>query len=265
MDIPVLSDCLLELDKQIARLTFNRHDVRNALTGTAITDDIVKTVNWINKKQDIAVLIITGEGSAFSAGGNIKDMAQRSGDFSGDVAELAYRYRLGIQRIPLALHQCEVPVIAAVNGPAIGAGFDVANMCDLRIASTKAKFGETFANLGLIPGDGGAWFMQRNIGYQQAAALTFTGRVIDADEALKLGVVLEVVEPELLQQHCLTLATEMASKPTASLRLTKRLMKIAQRTQLPDFLDICAVFQGMCHNNPEHLTAVNQMLDKLAK
>ena len=178
---------------------------------------------------------------------------------------LENKYREGIQRIPLALHKCEVPVIAAVNGPAIGAGFDVANMCDIRLASSKAKFGETFVNLGIIPGDGGAWFMQRLIGYQKAAELTFTGRVINADEAKELGIVLSVSEPNDLMAKTLELATEIASKPTASLRLTKRLMKMAQRTELPDFLDVCAVFQGMCHNNPEHLDAVNVMLEKLAK
>lgn len=265
MNLPLLSDCLLTLENNIATLTFNRHDVRNALTSTLIADDIVDTVNWVNKNKKIAVLVITGAGSAFSSGGNIKDMADRVGDFSGDVQALENKYREGIQRIPLALHKCEVPVIAAVNGPAIGAGFDVANMCDIRIASTKAKFGETFANLGLIPGDGGAWFMQRLIGYQKAAELTFTGRVIDAQEAKSSGVVLEVVEPEELTFYVSDLANEMAAKPTASLRLTKRLMKMAQRTDLPDFLDVCAVYQGMCHNNPEHLDAVQTMLEKLSK
>lgn len=265
MEIPQLTDCILAVNERVATLTFNRHDVRNALTSTAIADDIVSTVEWINRTPDIAVLIITGDGSAFSSGGNIKDMAERSGDFAGDVQELENRYRQGIQRIPLALHKLEVPVIAAVNGPAIGAGFDIANMCDIRIASSKAKFGETFVNLGIIPGDGGAWFMQRLIGYQKAAELTFTGKVIDAEEAKKIGVVLDVVAPEDLLAHVNKLANEMAAKPVASLRLTKRLMKLAQRTELPDFLDICAVFQGMCHNNPEHLTAVNAMLEKLAK
>lgn len=265
MQLPQLTDCTLELNKNVLTLTFVRHDVRNALTGTAITDDIVATTEWINRTPEIAVLIITGEGSAFSSGGNIKDMAVRGADFAGDVQELENYYRQGIQRIPLALHKLEVPVIAAVNGPAIGAGFDIANMCDIRIASTKAKFGETFVNLGLIPGDGGAWFMQRLIGYQKAAELTFTGKVIDAEEAKNIGVVLDVVEPDNLMIKVNELAHEIGRKPVASLRLTKRLMKLAQRTELPDFLDICAVFQGMCHNNPEHLTAVNTMLEKLAK
>lgn len=258
--LPLVKDSLLSLENNILTLTFNRHDVRNALT-----DDIVLTVDWANNCHDVSVLLITAAGSAFSSGGNVKDMADRTGDFAGDVAELEERYRRGIQRIPLALSRAEMPVIAAINGPAIGAGFDLANMCDLRIASSKAKFGETFVNLGIIPGDGGAWFMQRLIGYQRAAELTFTGRVITADEAKSLGIVLDVVEPEQLMIRANELAAEIASKPAASLRLTKRLMKLAQRTQLPDFLDICAAYQGMCHNNPQHADAVTKLLDKLAK
>src|SRR5690606_28518050 len=169
-------------------------------------------------------------------------------DFAGDVAECADRYRRGIQRIPLALHAVEVPVIAAVNGPAIGAGFDLANMADIRIASDKAKFGETFLNLGIIPGDGGAWFMQRLIGYQQAFELTLSGRVVDAHEALKLGIVLEVVEHDNLMQRALEMARRFAAQPPKAVRMTKRLMKMAQRMELKDFLDLCATFQGMCHN-----------------
>ncbi|WP_286269781.1 enoyl-CoA hydratase-related protein [Thalassotalea hakodatensis] len=265
MQQPELVDCQLMVADNIATLMFTRHDVRNALTGTAIADDIVAVVNWVNCQSSIAVLILTGEGSAFSAGGNIKDMADRAGDFAGDVETLEQRYRQGIQRIPKALYRCEVPVIAAVNGPAIGAGFDIANMCDIRIASEKAKFGETFINLGIIPGDGGAWFMQRLIGYQQAAHLTFTGKVINAEEAKELGVVLSVVPEQQLQATAFSLAKEMADKPTHALRMSKRLMQMAQRTELNDFLDICATFQGICHNNPEHINAVKTLMDKLAK
>ncbi len=152
--LPELTDATLTLENRVATLTLNRHDVRNALTGTALVDDIVATAAWVNRCQEVSVLVITGAGSAFCAGGNVKDMAERGGDFAGDVAEVAERYRQGIQRMPLALNQVEVPIIAAVNGAAIGAGFDLANMADLRIASRKASFGETFLNLGIIPGDG---------------------------------------------------------------------------------------------------------------
>jgi len=263
--LPELTDATLTLENRVATLTLNRHDVRNALTGTALVDDIVATAAWVNRCQDVSVLVITGTGSAFCAGGNVKDMAERSGDFAGDVAEVAERYRQGIQRMPLALNQVEVPIIAAVNGAAIGAGFDLANMADLRIASRKASFGETFLNLGIIPGDGGAWFMQRQIGYQRAFELTLSGRVISADEALAYGVVLEVVEPEQLMEAALAHANRIAAQPPKATRLTKRLMKMAPDMELKPFLDVCAVFQGMCHNEPEHLEAVERLLARMKR
>lgn len=260
MKLPLLKDALLQVEQRVATLTLNRHDVRNALTGTALIDDIVNVATWVNGCEEVSVLVVTGAGSAFSSGGNVKDMAERGGDFAGDVATVATRYRQGIQRIPLALQQVEVPIIAAVNGPAIGAGFDLANMADIRLASTRAKFGETFLNLGIIPGDGGAWFMQRLIGYQRAFELTLSGRIIDAAEAQALGLVLDVVAPDQLLAHTMEYASRFAQQPPHALRLTKRMMKMAQRMELQDFLDLSAVFQGMCHNEPEHLEAVNRFL-----
>ncbi|MAZ87041.1 MAG: enoyl-CoA hydratase [Cellvibrionaceae bacterium] len=260
MNQPTLKDSRLDIDGRVATLTFIRNDVRNALTGTELVDEIIAVADWVNSNKDISALVITGEGAAFSAGGNVKDMANREGDFAGDVEAQAELYRQGIQRMPLAVQGIEVPVIAAVNGAAIGAGFDLANMCDVRLASSKAKFGETFINLGIIPGDGGAWFMQRLIGYQRAAELTMTGRVIGAEEAKEYGILLEITEPEDLLGRAQALAQEMASKPPHAVRMTKRLLKMAQRQQLPDFLDLCAVFQGVCHNNPDHMVAVEKML-----
>ncbi len=262
---PQLLDATLDVENRVAVLTMNRHDLRNALTGSNLIEDIVATAGWVNHSDEVSVLVITGAGSAFSAGGNIRDMAERGGDFAGDVAEVEQRYRRGIQRIPLALQAVEVPVIAAVNGPAIGAGFDLANMADIRLASHPARFGETFLNLGIIPGDGGAWFMQRLIGYQRAFELTMTGRVIDAREALDLGIVMTITNPEELLPVTLELAGRIASQPPKAIRLTKRLMKSAQRMELKDFLDFCACFQGMCHNEPEHLTAVNTMLKSMER
>ena len=260
MNLPNLIDALLEVDGRVATLTLNRHDVRNALTGTNLIDDIVTVAEWVNRTDDVSVLILTAAGSAFCSGGNVKDMAERRGDFAGDAAEIANRYRRGIQRIPLALQPVEIPIIAAVNGPAMGAGFDLANMADIRLASSKATFGETFLNLGLIPGDGGAWFLQRLIGYQQAFALTLSGRIIDAAEAKAMGIVLEVVEPAQLMTRAGELAAGFARQPPKAVRLTKRLMKMAQRMELKDFLDLSASFQGLCHQEPEHLEAVRRLL-----
>lgn len=263
--LPELADATITLENRVATLTLNRHDVRNVLTGTQLVDDIVATAEWVNRCQEVSVLVITGAGSAFCAGGNVKDMADRGGDFAGDVAEVAERYRNGIQRMPLALDRVEVPIVAAVNGAAIGAGFDLANMADIRIASSRAKFGETFLNLGIIPGDGGAWFMQRQIGYQRAFELTLSGRIITAEEALSYGVVLEVVEPEALMTAAMAHASRIAAQPPKATRLTKRLMKMAPTMELKGFLDVCAVFQGMCHNEPEHLEAVERLLASMKK
>ena len=164
--------------------------------------------------------------------------------------------------MPLAMHLLEVPSIAAINGLAIGAGFDLALMCDIRIASDRATMAESFVNVGIIPGDGGAWFLQRLIGYQLAAELTFSGRVIKADEAKTLGIVLDVVSGAELAERANQLAASYAAKPPRTLRLAKRLMKSAQRMELRDFLDHCAVFQGICHSTADHLEAVSSMLER---
>jgi enoyl-CoA hydratase/carnithine racemase len=264
---PQLLDATLQLENRIALLTLNRDDVRNALTGTHLIDDILKAIQWVNESDDVSVLVITGAGKAFSAGGNIKEMLERDGEhcdgaFSGNVYEVQDKYRRGIQKIPLAVYNCEVPVIAAINGAAIGAGFDLTCMCDMRIGSTEAVLGETFVNLGIIPGDGGAWFLQRLIGYQKAADMTFTGRLVKADEAKTMGLLLDVVNPEELMPSAMKLAKQIAAKPPQATRLTKRLMKAAQRQELADFLDLCAVFQGMCHNTEDHLEAVSAFVEK---
>lgn len=260
--LPQLTDATLERKGRVAVLTLDRDDVRNALTGTALVDDLLQAVAWAESVAEISVLIITGAGAAFCAGGNIKEMADRTGIFAGSALAIQEQYRQGIQRLPRALHGADVVLIAAVNGPAVGAGFDLANMCDLRLAAEGARFGETFVNLGIIPGDGGAWFLQRLVGYQRAAELTLTGRLIDAREALDIGLLLEVTSAEQLLPRALELATQIAAKPPQALRLTKRLLRLAKRQELDEFLEQCAAFQGMAHQTDEHRAALQAFLDK---
>lgn len=262
MEKPVLKDAGLEIHDRVAVLTFKRDDVRNALTGTSLVEDILQTLAWVNSDENVSVLVMTGAGSAFSSGGNVREMSERGGIFGGSVQQIQDQYRRGIQRIPLAMEAAEVPLIAAINGPAIGAGFDLACMCDLRLASETAVMGETFVNLGIIPGDGGAWFLQRLIGYQRAAELTLTGRLVSAPEALALGILLEVTEPDRLLVRALELAAQIASKPPRAVRLTKRLLKYAQRGSISDFLDLSACFQGMAHHTDDHVEALNAFLEK---
>ena len=257
--LPQLKDAALSLEERVAVLTFKRDDVRNALTSTDLTSDIVAAIAWANANPDVSVMIMTGEGSAFSAGGNIKTMGERS---KAPPHELQQAYKRGIQRIPLAMQDAEIPVIAAVNGPAIGAGFDLANMCDLRIGSTNAQFGETFVNLGIIPGDGGAWFLQRLLGYQRAAELALTGRIVKAEEAKTLGILLEVTEPAALLSRAREIAGKIAAKPPIAVRYGKRLLKLAQQQPLAEHLDVCSSFQAMCHKTEDHQEALTAFFEK---
>jgi enoyl-CoA hydratase/carnithine racemase len=241
-------------------LTLERPDIRNAITDPPVIDEIVEALTLADRDEALKVLILTGRGSAFCAGGNIKQMAARQGMFEGSPDKIAQNYREGIQRIPLAFWRISVPVIAAVNGPAIGAGCDMACMCDIRIASEKAKFGETFAALGLIPGDGGAFFLPRTVGWAKAFEMACTATILDAQQALAAGLVSQVVPEEKLMEQCLETAGRIARHPRRTLRMTKELFKAARNSSLFEVLDLSAQFQGICHHLPEHHDALEKML-----
>src|ERR1035437_5228443 len=195
-----------ELEDGVAILTMDRPDQRNALTDYGQFQEFVDLCQKMNSDLSVRAVILTGRGSAFCAGGNIKDMQEKSGIFAGSIAELRENYRKGVQRIPLALYNLEIPTIAAVNGPAVGAGCDLACMCDMRIASEKAIFAESFVQLGIVPGDGGAWLLQRAVGLSKACEMTFTGDPINAQEALACGLVSRVVAPAALLDEARALA-----------------------------------------------------------
>ncbi|MCY1288232.1 Short-chain-enoyl-CoA hydratase [compost metagenome] len=176
--------------------------------------------------------------------------------------EIRQDYRCGIQRLPLALFNLEVPVIAAVNGAAMGAGLDLTCMCDIRIASERAQFAESFVKLGIIPGDGGAWLLPRVIGLSRAAEMTFTGQAIDAKTALEWNLVSRVVAPEALLPTAYELAGRIAANPPHAVRLAKRLMREAMHTRLDTLLELSAGFQALSHQTADHREAVQAFLDK---
>jgi enoyl-CoA hydratase/carnithine racemase len=247
---------LFERDGAIVTLTLNRPEERNALSTQAQWDELVDCCARVRTDESVKVLILTGAGTAFSAGGNVKDMRDKKGIAGGTPYAVSRGYQGGIQRIPLALHQLEVPTIAAVNGPAIGAGCDLACMCDIRIASDKAKFAESFVKLGIIPGDGGAWLLQRAIGYQRAAELSFTGDTIDAQAALTMGLVTRVVAPEALMPSARELAARIAANSGPALRMTKQLLRQAQTARLDETLQLSAALQALAHHTAEHDASV---------
>lgn len=261
-DLPVCRESEFSLRDGVATLRLCRDDVRNSLTGTALIDDIVAVCDWIGSNESVGAFVITGDGRAFSAGGNIKDMASRTGMFAGEPYEIQDAYRRGIQKMTLAMHKLEVPAIAAVNGAAVGAGLDLACMCDIRIGSESAKVAESFVNLGLVPGDGGAWFLPRIVGMQRAAELTFSGRTLSAQGALDIGLFLELCAPEGLMDRAQALAFEYAQKPRRGIRMAKRLLYLGQRLSLEDFLDHCASLQALAHHGAEHRAAIAQFSPK---
>jgi enoyl-CoA hydratase/carnithine racemase len=257
-----MTDFLLtERNDAVLTITLNSPDTRNALSNQAQWDEIVDKCAEISADQSVRAVVLTGAGSAFSAGGNVKDMRDKKGIASGTPYEISQGYLAGIQRIPLALHNLEVPTIAAVNGAAVGAGCDLACMCDIRIASEKARFAESFVKLGIIPGDGGAWLLQRTIGYQRAAELSFTGDMIDAAAALEMGLVTRVVPPEELLNTAHELAERIASNPGPALRMAKRLMRQAQTARLDETLQMSAALQALAHHTEDHEQAVARFFE----
>jgi enoyl-CoA hydratase/carnithine racemase len=211
----------------------------------------------------VRVVIITGAGTAFSAGGNVRDM-QRYFDEDIDPVRIREEYRNGIQRLPLALYNLEVPTIAAVNGHAIGAGCDLACMCDMRIAADSARFAESFVKVGIIPGDGGAWLLPRVVGMSKAAEMAFTGEAIGASEALACGLVSQVVPAGELLAAANKLAQRIAANPGRALRMTKRLLREGQHARLESLLEMSAGFQALAHKTPQHREAVLAFIEKRA-
>jgi enoyl-CoA hydratase/carnithine racemase len=246
-------------------LTMNRPQERNVLTDEAQFREFVDACDAINADRSVRAVILTGRGSAFCAGGNVKAMRDRTGMFAGSPLQLRANYRDGLQRIPLALYNLEVPTIAAVNGPAIGAGCDLACMCDIRIASENASFAESFVKVGIVPGDGGAWLLQRAVGLSKACEMSFTGDAIGAHEALACGLVSRVVAPEALLDQARALALRIATNPAGVLRLTKRLIREAQHMRLDTLLEMSAAFQALAHTTEEHRSAVERTLQRIER
>ncbi|KUI37931.1 enoyl-CoA hydratase [Mycobacterium sp. IS-1590] len=232
--------------------TIDLPEVGNAITDKGFISAFEAAVDAANADLDVRAVILTGAGKIFSAGGNVKEMADRTGMFGLDALDQRRAYVDGIQRIPRALGRLEVPLIAAVNGPAVGAGCDLAMMCDIRVASERASFAESFVQIGIIPGDGGTWFLPRAIGYERAAEMTFTGDRVDAATALEWGMVSRVVSHDDLLTEALALAERITKNPAHALRMAKRLLQESRAGSLDSTLAMAAAMQPLAHRDPEH-------------
>jgi enoyl-CoA hydratase/carnithine racemase len=253
---------LIEGTGGIQTWTINVPDAANAITGTDFIAAFESAIDAANSDPTVAAVILTGAGRYFSAGGNLHEMRQKVGVFGQEPLHQRHGYAEGIQRMPRAMQRCEVPIIAAVNGAAIGAGCDLAVMCDLRVASESAFFAESFVQLGLIPGDGGSWFLPRAVGAARAAEMTFTGDRVDAATALSWGLVNAVVSADDLLPSAHRMAERIAKNPVHAVRMAKRLLLESRTAPLDSVLTLAAAMQPLAHQDPEHRRRVEELIHR---
>jgi enoyl-CoA hydratase/carnithine racemase len=250
------SKVLWEVSEGIATVTLNEPELRNPISDNELVEGLVTSLQRLNADRSIRVAILTGAGKGFSSGGNLRKLGQPGELGGGTPVEAAASYRDGIQRIPLAFQALEVPIIAAINGAAIGAGCDLACMCDIRIAAASARFAESFVKVALIAGDGGAWLLPRVVGYSKACEMAFTGDTLDAQEALACGLVSRVVPDEQLMTEARRLAARIAVNPPQALRMTKRLLMQGRQSSLEQHLEAAAAFQALAHSTLDQQEAL---------
>lgn len=245
----------------LAILTLDREDARNAWSEPML-DAFLEALDTIEADDALRVVILTGAGRAFSAGGDLKLMRDHAGMFAGDPVTLRNNYTRGIQRVPRRMARFDKPVIAALNGAAIGAGLDLACMCDIRIAAPHVKLGSTFVKVGLVPGDGGAYLLSRVIGFPRALEMILTGRIVGAEEALSMGLVNAVVPAESLMDTARERAMALAKLPPLAMQLTKSACYHAHGKSLEDALNLAATYQGIVQNTEDHDACVEAILNK---
>jgi 2-(1,2-epoxy-1,2-dihydrophenyl)acetyl-CoA isomerase len=243
-------------------LTIDDPATRNALSGDDLYAAFEAVVRYANADLGIRALVLTGAGTAFSSGGNVRDMHERKGMFGGAAHEIAEQYRTGIQRIPRALLDLDVPAIAAVNGPAIGAGCDLACMCDVRIASERALFAESFVKVGLVAGDGGAIIWPQLIGFARAKELLMTGEMLTAARAAELGLVNHVVPAAHLDARVAEVAAKILANPRWAVRWTKTVTNIPLKALAAQLSDPALAYEVLSNLTADRREAVAAFVGK---
>jgi enoyl-CoA hydratase/carnithine racemase len=258
----MMEPVLFQQDGAIATITLNLPERRNPVSERATVDGLVAALERIDADGSVRVAILTGAGTAFSSGGDLRKMHEEAEGRARAPALTPHYYKHGIQRIPLAFERLDVPIVAAVNGAAIGAGLDLACMCDLRIAAESARFAESFVKVGIIAGDGGAWLLPRVVGYAKACEMALTGDMIGAAEAVACGLVSRVVPDAELMDAARALAMRIAVNPPHAVRMTKRLLKEGRHVRMDTLLDMAAAMQSLAHATADHREAVAAFLEK---
>lgn len=242
---------------RVATILLNRPDKRNAFTLDMI-EAWTQALEECKRNADIHVIVLTGAGDkSFCAGGDIGGMEEER-------TPLARKQKLwaNIHRIPLLLEEIDKPVIAAVNGSAMGAGMDMALMCDLRFAAESARFSEAYIKVGLVPGDGGAYYLPRLVGVAKALELFWTGDAISAQEAERIGIVSKVLPDAELMSYTYAFAQRLANSATQAIRLVKRMVRQSVHQDARAALDLCSSHLAVMGTTDDHAEALRAFREK---
>jgi len=252
--------CLFyETKDGIATVTLNRPERLNAL-GDTLREDLHDAITRASADPDVRVIVVTGAGKGFCAGGDVKAMNEaQDGRRERPLVE---KMAPGRDRTLLAMREAPQPILAAVNGAAAGAGMNLALACDIRIASTTAKFSQAFVKRGLHPDWGGTYFLPRVVGMAKACELIFTGDVIDAPEALRLGLVSQVLAPEELMPTIYELARKIAAGPPVAIRLARRALYESADRDLRAALEFETFAQNVCSETEDAREGIRAFVEK---
>jgi 2-(1,2-epoxy-1,2-dihydrophenyl)acetyl-CoA isomerase len=249
---------LLAIEDQVAMITLNRPDQLNALGGN-MRQEIFEALDLACVDEHVRVIVITGAGKAFCVGGDVNEFIAGT---TQAVPQMAASERLTMSKIVLLINSVEKPVIASVNGVAVGGGCNLALACDIRIASEKAKFGEVFTKRGAHPDWGGIYSLPRLVGYAKAAELIFTGEVIDAYEALRIGMINKVVPHDELGIATKELANNIAKNAPIPIALAKRGLQNFHKMDLAQAVDYETFALGICRNSEDYKEGFESFLEK---
>jgi enoyl-CoA hydratase/carnithine racemase len=254
---------LIELNVQagIATLHLNRPDKRNALNDE-LREQLVSALERAAADRDIRALVLTGNGTAFCAGGDIGAMAQRLETPLGEVGFNGWRRQQQVHHSLSLLHTLPMPTIAAVNGPAAGLGADMALACDFVIASRDATFAWSYINRGLIPDGGSIYFLPRRVGLVKAKELIFSGRRVDAEEALQLGIADRLSSSESLLDDARAWAASLGKGSRTALALGKSILNQSFELSAAQVFALGSQAQGICYTSTEHRDSVKEFLQK---
>lgn len=263
-----MADLIYEVKGHLARITMNRPEHLNCFSEEMI-HLWTKALEDVRDREDIYAVLLSGNGKAFCAGGDVKAMAAGDGFFEShdDISSTALARKnslwKGIQRIPLILEEIDKPVVAKIHGAAVGAGLDMALMCDVRIASESATMSESYFNAGIVPGDGGAYFLPRIIGRDKALDMFWTTKVLKGAEAERIGLVTHVVPDDELDDYVEAYMQKLLEAPQTAMRLTKRAIYQSEQSTLRSSLDMVSSFMGIVTELDDYRTRTAALVEKL--